>query len=57
MGFVEIIRVIKAKHVSWLKVSVLVQNVGEMLPQLCSSDSIQILLKLAWFLTLGTKPI
>ena len=35
----------------------LVQIVSELLPQLCSNDSIQMLLKTAWFLTLGTKPI
>ena len=35
----------------------LVQIVSELLSQLCSNDSIQILLKMAWFLTLGTKSI
>ena len=57
MGFVKIIRAIKAKTVSLLKISMLVQFIGEILPQLCYNDSIQILLKMAWFLTLGTKPI
>ena len=57
MGFIEIIRAIKTKNVSLLKISMLVQIVSEILPQLCSSDSIQILLKTAWFLTLGIKPI
>ena len=57
MGFVLIIRAIKIKHVSLLKISMLVQIVGEILSQLCSNDSIQIHLKMAWFLKLGTKPI
>ena len=57
MGFVEIIRAIKTKNGYFLKISMLVQIVSEILPQLCSSDSIQILLKMARFLTLGTKPI
>ena len=57
MEFVEIIQAIKTKNVSLPKISMLVQIVGEILPQLCSNDSIQILLKTAWFLTLGTKPI
>ena len=35
----------------------LVQIFSEFLPQLCYSDSIQILLKMSWFSTLGTKPI
>ena len=56
MGFVEIIREIKTKNVSLPRISMLVQIVGEILPQLCSNNSIQILLKMAWFLTLGTKP-
>ena len=55
MGFVEIIREIKTKYVSLLKIRMLVQIV--LLPQLCFNDSIQILLKMAWFLMLGTKPI
>ena len=57
MGFVEIIRGIKTKNVSLLKISMLVQIISEILPQLCYNDSIQSLLKMAWFLTLGTKPI
>ena len=56
MGFVEIIREIKTKNVSLLKISILVQIVGKVLPQLCSNDSIQILLKMEW-LTLGIKAI
>ena len=53
MGFVEIIQAIKTRHVSLLKISMLVQNIGEILPQLCCNDSIQILLKIAWLLALG----
>ena len=56
MGFVENIRAIKTKNVSLPKISMLA-IVGDILPKLCSNDSIQILLKVAWFLTLGTKPI
>ena len=48
MGFVAIIRAIKTKNVSLLKISMLVQIVSEMLSQLYSNDSIQILLKMAW---------
>ena len=54
MGFVDINREIKTKKLSF---SMLVQIVGETLPQLYSNDSIQILLKTTWFLTLGTKPV
>ena len=57
MEFVEVIREIKTKYVSLLKIRMLVQIVSELLPQLCYNDSIQTLLKMAWFLTLGTKPI
>ena len=57
MGFVKIIREIRSKNVSLLKTSMLVQIVSEILPQLCSNDSVQILVKMAWFLTLGTNPI
>ena len=53
MRFVEIIWEIKTKYVSLLKIRMLVQIFSELLPQLCSSDSIQILVKMAWFLTLG----
>ena len=56
-GFVEIIQEIKTKNVSLSKTSMLVQIVGEILPLLFFNDSIQILLKMAWFLRLGTKPI
>ena len=55
MGFVEIILDIKTKYVSLLRLRMLVETVSELLPQLCSNDSIQILLELSWFLTLGTK--
>ena len=57
MGFVEIMRELKTENVSLPKISKLVEIVGEILPQLCCNDSIQILLKMAWFLTLGTKTI
>ena len=57
MGFVEIIWEIKPKYMSLLKIWMLVQIVNELLEQLCCNDSIQILLKMASFLTLGTKPI
>ena len=57
MEFVEIIQAIKTKYVSLTKISMLVQIVIEILSQLCSNESIQILLKMAWFLTLGTKPV
>ena len=46
MGFVGVIREIKTKNISLLKISKLVQIVGEILPQLCSNDIIQILLKM-----------
>ena len=39
----------KTKNVSLLKISILVQIVVEILPQLCSNASLQILLKMAWF--------
>ena len=42
MGFVKIIREIKTINVSLLKISMVVQIVGEILTQLCSNDSIQI---------------
>ena len=57
MGFVEIIREIKTIYVSLLKIRMLVQIVSDLLPRLCSNDSIQILLKIAWFLMLETTPI
>ena len=57
MGFVDIIPEIKTKYVSLLRIRMLVQIFSEILPPLCSNDSIQILLKMAWLLTLGTKPI
>ena len=45
MVFVEIIREIKTKNLSLPKISILVQIVDEILPQLCSNEYIQILLK------------
>ena len=57
IGFAQIILDIKTKYVCLIKIRMLVQIVSEILPQLCSNDSIQILLKMSWFLTLGTKPI
>ena len=57
MGFVGIIQAIKIKNVSLSKISVLVQIFGEILPQLCSNDSLQILVQMAWFLKLGTMLI
>ena len=57
MGFVEIIQAVKTKNIFLLKISMLVKIVGEILPQLCSNDSIQILLKMVWLLKLGNKPI
>ena len=58
IGFVEIVvEIKKTKYVTLLKIRMLVQIVNELLPQLCSNDSIQILVKMAWFLTLGTDPI
>ena len=55
MEFVEIIREIKTKNVSLLKISMLVQTLCEILPQLCSNDSIQILLKMAWFFNVKSQ--
>ena len=54
MGFVEIIRAIKTKNVSLLKISILVQidHEGEILLQLYSNES-----KMPWFIMLGTKSI
>ena len=57
MRFVEIIREINTKNVSLPRISMLVQIVGDILPQLCSNDLIQILPKMVWFITLGTEPI
>ena len=57
MGFVEIIRVIKTKNVSLPKISMLMQITGNILLNLFSNDSIQILQQMTWFLTVGTKPI
>ena len=57
MDYFKTIREMKTKNVSLLQISILVQIAGEILPQLCANDSIHILLKMTWFLTLGTKPI
>ena len=57
LGFVLIFRAIKTKNVSFLKIGMMVQIVGKILPQLCSNDSIQIPLKTAWFSKSVTKPI
>ena len=51
MGFIDTIRANKTENVALLKMSMLAQIVSEILPQLCSKDYIQILLKMAWFLT------
>ena len=48
MGFVKIIREIKTKNVSLPKICLLVRIADELLPQLCSNDSIQFLLKMGW---------
>ena len=47
IGFVQIILDIKTKYVYLIKIRMLVQIVSELLPQLCSNDSIQILLKMS----------
>ena len=57
MEFVKILRAIETKNKHLLKISMLVKIVGEILPQLCSNESIPILLKMAWFLTLETYPL
>ena len=57
MRFVEIIREIKTKNVSLPRITMSVQIVGEILPQLCFNDSVQILLKMVRFITLGIEPI
>ena len=57
MEFFKIIREMKTKNVSLLKISILVQIAGEILPQLFTNDSIHILLRMARFFTLKTKPI
>ena len=57
VGLVEIIREIKTKYESLLKIRMLVQIVRELLPQFCFNDSKQILVKMARFLTLGTEPV
>ena len=47
MRFVEIVRVVKTKNVSLPKISMFMEIVNKILPQLCSNDSIQILLEMA----------
>ena len=56
MGFVKIFRKNNVQDAYSPKISNLGQIVSEILTQLCSDDSIQILLNLTWFLILWTKP-
>ena len=56
MGFVKIFRKNNVQDAYSPKISNLEQIVSEILTQLCSDDSIQILLNLIWFLILWTKP-
>ena len=56
MGFVKISWKNNVQDAYLPKISNLGQIVSEILAQLCSDDSIQILLKLTWFLILWTKP-
>ena len=46
----------KEKNASMLKFSILPPISDDILLRLCSDDSIQILFRLTWFLTLRTKP-
>ena len=56
-NLVVIFRKNKMKDASIAKFSTLPPISDDILPQLCSDDPmIQILFKLAWFLTLRTKP-
>ena len=52
MGFVKIFSKNNVQDTYSLKISNLGQIVSEILAQLCSDDSIQILLNLTWFLIL-----
>ena len=52
MGFVKIFRKNNVQDAYSPKISNLEQIVSEILTQLCSDDSIQILLNLTWFLIL-----
>ena len=52
MGFVKIFRKNNVQDAYSPKISNLGQIVSEILTQLCSDDSIQILLNLTWFLML-----
>ena len=56
MGFVKIFWKNNVQDAYSPKISNLGQIVSEILAQLCSDDSIQILLNLTWFLILWTKP-
>ena len=56
MGFVKLFWKNNFQDAYSPKISNLGQIVSEILAQLCSDDSIQILLNLTWFLILWTKP-
>ena len=55
MGFVSILGKSMMKNTFLQKVSILLQFGGEILALLCHDDSIQILLILSQFLTLGNE--
>ena len=55
MGFVKILWKNNVQDAYSPKISNLGQIVSEILAQLCSDDSMQILLNLTWFLILWTK--
>ena len=55
-NLIVIFRKNKMKNASMPKFSILPPISDEIFPRLCSDDPIQILFKLAWFLTLRTKP-
>ena len=55
MGFVKLFWKKNVQDAYSPKISNLGQIVSEILAQLCSDDSIQILLNLAWFIRLGTR--
>ena len=56
MGFVKIFWKNNVQDAYSPKISNSGQIVSEILAQICSDDSIQILLNLTWFLILWTKP-
>ena len=56
MGFVKLFWKNNVQDAYLSRISNLGQIVSEILAQLCSDDSIQILLNLTWFLILWTKP-